>query len=72
MLKRLFKNGDDLYVVIREFPIGYMTYKDGTVKNDLFNLWKEHLGADKVLKNQTHFVFCETVTEPEWSPIIEN
>jgi hypothetical protein len=23
----------------------------------------------KVLKNQTHFLFCETIQEPEWEDI---
>jgi hypothetical protein len=69
MIKRLFKNGDDLYLIIREFPIYQLTDKDGRIKNELFNAWKEYLGADKVLKNQTRFMFCETVQELQCEPI---
>jgi hypothetical protein len=70
MITKLFRNGDELYTVLREFSISYMTEKDGSVNNRLFNLWKEHLGADKVFKNQTHFVFCLTIEEPAWEPIL--
>ncbi len=71
MMKRLFKNGDDLYLIIRELPIYKLTDKDGNIKNELFNAWKEYLGADKVLKNQTHFMFCETVQELQCEPIAQ-
>ena len=71
--RQLFRNGDDLYIIIREIAIHNLSNKDGSVKAELFNAWKEHLRADKVLKNSTHFLFCETVQEPEWEEIpVEN
>lgn len=70
--KRLFRNGDDLYVILRQITISNLSNKDGSIRTELFNAWKEYLGADKVLKNSTHFLFCETITEPEWEDIPEN
>ena len=67
--KKLLKQGDDLYIIIRELPIYSISNKDGSVKTDLFNAWKGYLGADRVLKNPTHFLFCETVQEAEWKEI---
>jgi hypothetical protein len=67
--KELFKNGNDLYIILRKIHIHNLSNKNGSVKAELFNAWKEYLGSDKVLKNQTHFLFCETIQEPEWEDI---
>jgi hypothetical protein len=69
MITKLFRNGEDLYIIVREFSINYLTDKSGNTNNELFNLWKEHLNSDKVFKNQTHFLFCQTITEPEWESV---
>lgn len=68
-MKQLYKNGDDLYVILRQIKISSLSNKDGTLKNELFNAWKNFLGADKVLKNQTHFIYCENVNEVTWEDI---
>ena len=37
----------------------------GTVNMELVQMWRDHLGCDHVLQNQTHFLFCETIPEAE-------
>lgn len=69
--QKIIKHNNDLFLVIREFSIGYLTNKDGTTKNKPFNMIKEYLNADMVLKNQTHFMYCEKIVEPEWEDIKE-
>jgi hypothetical protein len=64
VLKELFRNGDELYTVIRRIPVHNFTdKKTGSIIPEVFNLWKEHLGADKVLKQNETFIFCETVSD---------
>ena len=65
-MKKLFPHNDKLYVVIRELPHHNVLDKDGKVISWIFNGWKEHLGADHVLKTQTHFLYCETVQDISW------
>jgi hypothetical protein len=65
-IKELFRNGDDLYIVLRKIPLHNFKVKGSDAINpDLFNAWKEYLGADKVLKQNETFLFCETVPEAE-------
>ena len=69
LIRRLFKNGNDLYLVIRKIPINNLIKKDGVIHNELFNAWKDYLSADKILKIPTHFLFCQTVEEPDWENV---
>jgi len=71
MIKQLYKNGDDLYVILREIKISSPSNRDGTLRNELFNVCKNFLAADKVLKTQTHFIYCENVNEADWEDIVE-
>lgn len=71
MVTKLFRNGEDIYTISRELPIAYLTDKEGKTKTDLFNAWKEFLATDKVFRNQTHYIFCETIPDIEYE-IIDN
>jgi hypothetical protein len=64
-LKTLYHYGDKLYEILREIPVHNFYRKDGTMLSEYFNAWKGHLGADHVLKTQTHFVFCKNVEDAE-------
>jgi hypothetical protein len=64
-LKTLYHYGDKLYEILREIPVHNFYRKDGTMLSEYFNAWKGHLGADHVLKTQTHFVFCRNVEDAE-------
>lgn len=62
VIEELFRNGDELYRIIRRIPVhNFAEKKSGSIIPEVFNLWKEHLGADKVLKQNETFIFCETV-----------
>lgn len=66
VLKELFQNGEDTYIVLRRIPLHNFRIKGSPALNsDLFNDWKDYLGADKVLKQNETFLFCETVPEAE-------
>ena len=67
--QQLYRNGDELYIILREVEISRLLDKSGQIKGDAFNALKNYLGSDKVLKNQSHFLFCETVQEAVWEDI---
>ena len=67
--QQLYRNGDELYLILREVEISRLSDKAGQIRGDAFNALKDYLGSDKVLKNQTHFLFCETVQEANWEEI---
>jgi hypothetical protein len=72
-MKQLYYYNNEIYVILRSIPISYF-YKKEDLNRELLNLWKEYLEADHVLKTNSHFLFCETVTEPEWEeiPVTDN
>jgi len=66
VIRELFRNGDELYEIIRRIPVHNFTEKKtGSIVPEAFNLWKEHLDADKVLKQNETFLFCKTVHDAE-------
>ena len=69
--RSLYRNGEDLYIVLREVEISRLLDKAGQIRGEAFNALKDYLGADKVLKNPTHFLFCETIQEADWEDITE-
>ena len=48
----------------------YFFDKEGQLIRELLHGWKEYLDADHVLKTDSHFLFCETIKEPEWVEIL--
>jgi len=71
-MKEIYFNGDKAYTILRRVPIHNVSDKQGNIISELFNAWKEHLGADHVLKNSTHFMYCETIPDIEWEEVIED
>ena len=69
--QQLYRNGEDLYLILREVEISRLLDKAGQIRGDAFNALKDDLGSDKVLKNQSHFLFCETVQEANWEDIAD-
>jgi hypothetical protein len=69
--QQLYRNGEDLYLILREVEISRLLDKAGQIRGDAFNALKDYLGSDKVLKNQSHFLFCETVQEANWEDITD-
>ena len=70
-MKQLYFYNDNVYVVLRDIPVSNFFNKQGELNRELLNAWKEYLNADHVLKTDSHFLFCETILEPEWNEVIE-
>jgi hypothetical protein len=57
---------DKAYVVKRETPVHMFANKGGNKLNmELLQAWRDYLGCDHVLRTQTHFLMCQTVSEAE-------
>jgi len=70
-MKQLYRHNDKVYVILRRIPQHNIKDKEGKIIGELFSAWKEHLGADHVLQDSTHFMFCETVLDVEWEEVDE-
>lgn len=70
-MKELFFNGDKAYIILRKIPHHNVTDRNGNIVSEKFNAWKEYLGADHVLRNTTHFLYCETIPDVEFEEIVE-
>lgn len=71
-MKELFFNNGKAYVVLRRISHHNVMNRDGTVIKEAFNAWKEWLGANHVLRTQTHFLYCTTVDDVEWEDVNSN
>ena len=55
---------DQAYVVKRELPTTKFEIKGtGRLNMELVQSYMKWQGCDHVLRNQTHFMFCETIEE---------
>lgn len=70
-MKELFFYNDNAYLVIRKLRTSYF-YKKEELNRELLNTWKDYLGAEHILKTDTHFLMVESLKEPEWTEITEN
>jgi hypothetical protein len=70
-MKSLFFYNNNVYIILRKLNLSYIIDRHGNINEELLKIWKEGVGADHVLKTNTHFLLCETVTEPEWVEVAE-
>jgi hypothetical protein len=68
-MKELYHYNNKVYVILRRIPHHNFHKKNGELVLEVVGLWRDHLGADHVLKDQTHFIFCHTVQDVEWEEI---
>ena len=55
---------DQAYVVKQEVRVGRFEIKGSNRLNmELVQAYRDWMGCDHVLRNQTHFMFCETIEE---------
>ena len=64
-LKTLFRNNGDLYIILSKMKFEYFHKENRDFNIELFNLWKEHLNSDHVLKVHDDFLFCQKIEDAE-------
>jgi hypothetical protein len=65
-MKQLYKHNDKYYIIHRSIAITLFTDKDGKIDLDGVKIWRDGLErVDHVLRNETHFLFVETIQDAE-------
>lgn len=65
-MKRLFKHNGRAYVIHRSIPISFFTDKNGIIDSEHIKEWRDYLPfVNHVLKNETHYLFTETIDDVE-------
>jgi hypothetical protein len=70
-MKQLYIHNDKAYLIIRKVPIGKFGIDHHPENMERVKMYKDWIGADHVLRNQTHFMFCETIPDIEFEEIKE-
>jgi hypothetical protein len=65
-MRQLYKHGDSYYIIHRIIPIHNFIQKDGEVNMELLKGWRDYIPkVDHVMRNETHFLFGETISDVE-------
>ena len=65
-MKQWYKHNDIFYIIHKKIPVSSFTHKDGKIELDLVKEYMEILyKVDHVLRNETHFMFVETIKDAE-------
>ena len=65
MIPNLYKHNDKLYVIIRMLKEHQVAVNNGQGNMELLKAWRDHVGADHVLKDGDTFLLCQTVEEAQ-------
>ena len=68
MFKQLYYHSDKAYLINRKIPT-HNFEKDGQLNLDFVKEWMEWLGCDHVLRDQTHFIFVETIEDTKFEEL---
>lgn len=68
-MRKLYLHGGKAYLIIRRASIGLFENKKKELNMENIGLFRDWVGADHVLRDQTHFMFCETIEDVEWEEI---
>ena len=69
-MKPIYKHGESAYIIIRTLPIDRFFQKDNEQPDmDKVKIFRDWCGADHVLRDNTHFMFCETIQDVEWEEL---
>ncbi len=65
-MKQLYMHGGNAYLILKRVWEGHFTPKlDQAPDIEYIKMYRDWIGADHVLRDQTHYLFCETIQEAE-------
>jgi len=70
-MKQLYQHNGKSYIIYDKMPIGTFQIDTNLLNMDKVKTVRDFLGADHVLRDNTHFLFCETIQDVEWEDIID-
>jgi hypothetical protein len=68
-MKQLYIHGGKAYLILRTLPISRFNISDNLLNMDKVKIFRDWCGADHVLRDNTHFMFCETIEDVEWEEL---
>lgn len=68
-MKQLYIHNDKAYIVLRRVSIGKFGIDQHPENMERVKVFRDWVGADHVLRDQTHFLFCETIQDIEWEDL---
>lgn len=67
-MKQLYYHNDKAYLINRRIPV-HNFEKNEQINLEFVKAWMEWLGCDHVLRDQTHFMFVETIEDVEFEEL---
>lgn len=61
-----YRHNDKLYIIHRDIPLHNFTNKEGVVNLEMVKMCRDYFPfVDHVLRNETHFLFAQTIQDAE-------
>ena len=71
-MKQIYKHGGKAYIILKRIHENKFIPKSKNEPNiEHIQMYRDWIGADHVLRDQTHFMFCETIPDIEFEEIKE-
>jgi hypothetical protein len=65
-MRQWYKHGDQYYIIHKQIKIANFSDKNGVLNMEMVKECRDCLlNVDHVLRNETHFMFVETIQEAE-------
>ena len=65
-MKQVYNHNGESYIILDQRPINHFSKSFGNQPNmEYVQMYMKWCKADHVLRNQTHFLFCETIQNAE-------
>jgi len=71
-MKQIYVHGEKAYIVLKRVAdLKFRAKLDLEPDMEIVKEYRDWIGADHVLRDQTHFIFCETIPDIEYEEILE-
>jgi hypothetical protein len=68
-MKQLYTHNGKAYLILRKVFIGKFEVDQHPENMEYVKMYRDWVGADHVLRDQTHFLFVETIQDVEFEEI---
>jgi hypothetical protein len=60
-MKEIYTHGGKAYIILRRILIDRFNISENLLNMDKVKIFRDWCGADHVLRDNTHFMFCESI-----------
>ena len=68
MLAQIYYRNGNAYLIKRKIPV-HNFEKNEQLDLDFVKMWCDYLDCDHVLRDQTHFIFVETIQDVDYEEL---